>query len=108
MTELEFTENEFQFIEELKSTKIYQRMKALSKEMNEDEYLLSLSNERDSYLEKADHCNDKKEKQKLLIKFNETDEKLRKTPKMKEYLELYQQLQKVLLRLSDSLTKEIK
>lgn len=108
MTQNEFAEEEFQFIEALKNSSLYQEMKSLSNKIDDDPELVSLSQKRDSYLQEADKEKDPEKKKALLIEFNKTDEELRSKPLMKEYLERYQQIRHLLNHLSDELTKEIK
>ncbi len=108
MTETEFQNEEFEFLENLKNSSLYQRMKQLSREINYDENLNKLAEERDSYLAKADSEQDPIKKRELLITFNQKDNELRSSPLMAEYLSLYQSLRSILTHLADALTKEIK
>lgn len=108
MEEIEFMNEEFRFLESFKNSKIYLEMKELSSKIYRDEKLVSLSEERDSYIAMAEKENDEKKKHELLVMSNQKDEELRKNPLMAEYLVRYQQLIHVLVMISDRLTKEIK
>lgn len=103
----EFQEEEFSFLEHLKGTDEYQRMKALSKEIEEDERLTSLAKERDALFLSANYEEDEAKKHALLLEFKKKDDALKEDPKMKEYLALYQEIRHLLVSLSDRLTKEI-
>ena len=103
----EFQEEEFAFLEKVKTSEEYQRMKKLSREIEEDPELTSLAKRRDALFLEAENEKDPSKKQALLRQFKEEDDALRSSPKMKEYLSLYQQVRKILVALQDSLTKEI-
>lgn len=103
----EFQEEEFSFLEHLKGTDEYQRMKALSKEIEQDEKLTSLAKERDALFLSANNEEEESKKHALLLEFKAKDDMLREDPKMKEYLALYQKIRHLLVSLSDRLTKEI-
>jgi cell fate (sporulation/competence/biofilm development) regulator YlbF (YheA/YmcA/DUF963 family) len=108
MTETEFQIEEFEFLENLKNSSLYQRMKELSRMINADEGLNHLAEERDSYMALADKEKDDEKKHELLVLFNQKDNELRSSPLMKEYLSIYQSLRAILTNLADALTKEIK
>lgn len=107
MTENEFLNEEFEFLEKVKSSSLYQRMITLSKQIDTDKRLVSIAEERDSFLQQAEKEKDSIRKKELLLSFNKKDNELRETPLMAEYLSLYQTLRLLLTRLADSLTKEI-
>lgn len=104
----EFQEEEFSFLEHLKGTDEYQRMKALSKEIEQDEKLTSLAKERDALFLSANAEKEERKKHALLLEFKAKDDMLREDSKMKEYLSLYQKIRHLLVSLSDRLTKEIR
>lgn len=108
MTQTEFIEKEFQFLQQVKDTDIYKRLIALSKEIDGNQNLAALSKERDAFFLKADQEEDKIKKREYLILFNQKDEELRSSPLMKEYLSLYEALQSIFRELSIQLTKEMK
>jgi cell fate (sporulation/competence/biofilm development) regulator YlbF (YheA/YmcA/DUF963 family) len=108
MTETEFQNEESEFLENLKNSSLYQRMKELSRTINADESLNLLAEERDSYMALADKEEDPNKKHELLVTFNKKDNELRSSPLMAEYLSLYQTLRSLLTHLADALTKEIK
>ncbi len=108
MTETEFQIEEFEFLENLKNSSLYQRMKELSRMINADEELNHLAEERDSYMALADKEEDDEKKHELLVLFNQKDNELRSSVLMKEYLSIYQSLRAILTNLADALTKEIK
>ncbi len=108
MTDLEFMNEEFQFLDKVKHCSSYLRMKEISQEMEKDEKLFSLAKERDSYFSKSLNEKEEDKKRNLLLLFSQKDEELRNYPLMKEYLSLYQPLQKLMRKLSDELTRKIK
>ena len=108
MTQNEFLEEEFKFLEMLKNTSVYRRMKELSKEISLNVDLTELASERDSYLEQASNEENAEKKHDLLVLFNKKDNELRSHPLMKEYLALYSSIHSRLSHLSNLLTKEIK
>ena len=108
MEEIEFMNEEFQFLESFKNSENYQEMKKLSEKIYQDDRLVSLSEERDSYIAMAEKETDEKKKHDYLVLSNQKDEELRRNPLMAEYLDRYQKLRHILVMISDRLTKEIK
>lgn len=108
MTDLEFIDEEFQFLDKVKHCSSYLRMKEISYEIEKDEKLISLAKERDSYFSKSLNEEEEEKKQNLLLLFSQKDDELRNQPLMKEYLSLYQPLQKLMRKLSDELTRKMK
>ena len=108
MDESKFIEEEFDFLESVKNSSLYQEMVSLAKKIDEDEELSSLAKKRDNFFLLADQEKDKEKKREYLVQFKEQDDLLRNSPLMKEYLEKYNALRQLLNHLQDGLTKEMK
>ncbi len=108
MDESKFIEEEFDFLESVKNSSLYQEMVSLAKKIDEDEELSSLAKKRDDFFLLADQEKDKERKREYLLQFKEQDDLLRNSPLMKEYLEKYNVLRQLLNHLQDGLTKEMK
>ena len=108
MDESKFIEEEFDFLESVKNSSLYQEMVSLAKKIDEDEELSSLAKKRDNFFLLADQEKDKEKKREYLLQFKEQDDLLRNSPLMKEYLEKYNALRQLLNHLQDGLTKEMK
>lgn len=108
MTENEFLQEEFQFLDDIKNSSLYRHMMELSNKINENNELILLATERDRCLEEADKEADKDKKHSLLVRFNKLDNELKQHPLMVEYLQAYHALHQLIAKLSSGLTKEVK
>lgn len=107
MTETEFIEKEIKLIEDIKSSDVYLRYKELSKEVEDDPILQSLSKERDEMLLKIDSTKDKEEKEKLILLYQKKEKEIESVDLMKEYKIYYEKIKKIINHLSNGLNKEI-
>ncbi len=107
MTETEFIEKEIKLIEDIKSSDVYLRYKELSKEVENDPILQSLSKERDEILFKIDSTKEKEEKEKLILLYQKKEKEIESVDLMKEYKIYYEKIKKIINHLSNGLNKEI-
>lgn len=107
MTETEFIEKEIKLIEDIKSSDVYLRYKELSKEVEDDPILQSLSKERDEILLKIDSIKDKEAKEKLILLYQKKEKEIESVDLMKEYKIYYEKIKKIINHLSNGLNKEI-
>ena len=107
MTETEFIDKEYQLIEDIKNSELYKKYKALSREIENDEQLLSLAKERDDILKMADNEKDSTKKKELLLQFAQKEKEIDSVPLMREYKEVYQAVRKLINHLTNGLNKEI-
>lgn len=107
MTDTEFIEKEIKLIEDIKSSDVYLRYKELSRMVENDSTLLSLSKERDEILLKMDSSKDKEEKEKLILLYHKKEKEIESVDLMKEYKLYYEKIKKIINHLSDGLNKEI-
>ncbi len=107
MTETEFIEKEIKLIEDIQSSDVYLHYKELSKKVEDDPTLLSLSKERDEILLKIDSAKDKEEKENLILLYHRKEKEIESTNLMKEYKFYYEKIKTIINHLSDGLNKEI-
>jgi len=103
----EFEAEEFDFIQAVKSSALYQKIKALSEEIDKDGELKSLSRKRNDLFGKAVNREDGAEKEKIRKEAKQADEALLSSPKRKEYLFYYEKRQKILNHLTAKITEEV-
>ena len=103
----EFSELELKFLSDLKESDLYNEYKSLSLKIDENEELNTLSKERDDLVKKADSESDSDRKRALLKQYLDKQAEIENHPLMKEYLEKYERIRKILNHLSNGLNKEI-
>lgn len=103
----EFSELELKFLSDLKESDLYKEYKSLSLMIDKNEELNTLSKERDELVKKADSESDYDNKRTLLKQYLDKQAEIENNPLMKEYLEKYEKIRKILNHLSDGLNKEI-
>ncbi len=97
---------ELAFIDELKSSDNYLKLKRLSKEIDDDITLNSLAKERDECYQLANDAKD--DNRALLIKAKELDDELKQHPLVKEYLKQYQEIKAVLKIIEEGILLKLK
>ena len=108
MNREEFEAEEFDFIDKVRQTALYRKIKELSDEINQDDELKKLSQERDALFAKARERKDGEEKEKAIQSAKEKDTKLLNSEKRREYLFYYNKRQRILNHLTSKLTQEIR
>ncbi len=97
MTDEEFIEEEYKFIDDLKNSDVYKEMKRLSKEIDLNPNLNNLKKERDEalemYLSKETSAEDK---QKYLSVYKEREKQISEDPLVIGYLDCYDRVRNIL------------
>lgn len=107
MTEEQFIQEEEQFLQAIKESELYQKMKELSSAIDHDSALRSLAEKRNFLYEQAGYYTGEK-REELLKEFKKTDDEFKANPIVKEYLENYRKLKRILNAVSDSFMKELR
>ncbi len=106
MDSSEFYLEELDFIEEIKSSDSYLKLKRLSKEIDDNKTLNALAKERDECYQLANDAKD--DNKSLLIKAKKLDDGLRNHPLVKEYLKQYQEVKNILKIIEEGILLKIK
>ena len=97
MTDEEFIEEEYKFIDDLKNSDVYKEMKRLSKEIDLNPNLNNLKKERgealEMYLSKETSAEDK---QKYLSVYKEREKQISEDPLVIGYLDCYNRVRNIL------------
>lgn len=96
MNHEDFITEEQTFLSDFESSSLYQDTKRLSEEISQDPELVALARERDDLTLLSTKTEDEKKQRELQIQAKQKNDLLLSNPKMKEYLEKFRLLQKIL------------
>jgi hypothetical protein len=96
MNHEDFITEEQTFLSDFESSSLYQDTKRLSEEISQDPELVALARERDDLTLLSTKTEDEKKQRDLQIQAKQKNDLLLSNPKMKEYLEKFHLLQKIL------------
>lgn len=97
---------ELDFIDSLKDSPQYQRLKELSKEIDEDEELVSLAKRRDDYYQRAYAF--EVPPQELLIEAKRCDDEIHSHQSVKEYMKVYKEIKDILKIVEEGILQKAK
>ncbi len=105
MDSKQFIEKEEDITKAILSSDIYLQMKALSQEIDANDEIRALAEERDDLYFQSANERDEKKKREILIKAKEKDDKIQSFDIVKEYNMLYRKLRKILNHMTDSISE---
>ena len=104
----EFKDSEIDFIEEFKNSSLYKRNKELSNLISLNDELNKLAEERDNLYYLASSEEDEEKKREYLVKAKENNDKINDNELVKEYLQTYNELKKILNIINEGILKDLK